>query len=59
MIIQSKAELPFHIELIGFSDEEGCRFHTTYLGSKAVAGSFDNATLHIKDEAEFPCRSDS
>jgi allantoate deiminase len=50
-IIQSKAELPFHIELIGFCDEEGCRFHTTYLGSKVVAGSFDQATLHTKDEA--------
>jgi allantoate deiminase len=49
--IQSKTELPFHIELIGFSDEEGCRFHTTYLGSKVVAGSFDQATLHTKDEA--------
>ena len=50
-IIQSKTELPFHIELIGFSDEEGCRFHTTYLGSQAIAGSFDNATLHTKDAA--------
>src|SRR5687767_1019617 len=34
-IIRSKTELPFHIELIGFCDEEGYRFHTTYLGSKA------------------------
>jgi allantoate deiminase len=50
-IIQSKTELPFHIELIGFSDEEGCRFHTTYLGSKVVAGSFDKAALHTKDAA--------
>jgi allantoate deiminase len=49
-VIQSKTQLPFHIELIGFSDEEGCRFHTTYLGSKAVTGSFDNAILHTKDE---------
>jgi allantoate deiminase len=50
-IIQTKTELPFHIELIGFSDEEGCRFHTTYLGSKVVAGSFDNVALHTKDAA--------
>ncbi|MEP7374478.1 MAG: allantoate amidohydrolase [Chitinophagaceae bacterium] len=48
-IIQAKTELPFHVELIGFSDEEGCRFHTTYLGSKIVGGSFDNTTLHTKD----------
>jgi allantoate deiminase len=50
-LIQSKTALPFHIELIGFCDEEGCRFHTTYLGSKAVAGSFDPSMLGIKDEA--------
>lgn len=50
-IIQSKTELPFHIELIGFCDEEGCRFHTTYLGSKVVAGSFDIAILDTKDIA--------
>ena len=49
-LIQSKKELPFHIELIGFCDEEGCRFHTTYLGSKAVAGSFDKEILDAKDE---------
>ncbi|MFC0774294.1 M20 family metallo-hydrolase [Terrimonas alba] len=50
-LVQSKTTLPFHIELIGFCDEEGCRFHTTYLGSKAVAGCFDNHLLQIKDEA--------
>lgn len=50
-IIQSKTELSFHIELIGFCDEEGCRFHTTYLGSKVLAGSFDTATLNMQDAA--------
>ncbi len=44
-----KAELPFHIELIAFSDEEGVRFHTTYLGSKVVAGSFDQSWLTRTD----------
>jgi len=48
-LIQTKAELPFHIELIGFCDEEGCRFHTTYLGSNVVAGSFNIASLDTKD----------
>lgn len=46
----SKTALPFHIELIGFCDEEGVRFHTTYLGSKVVTGSFDNSILDAKDE---------
>jgi allantoate deiminase len=55
-IIESKKELPFHIELIGFCDEEGCRFHTTYLGSKAVAGSFDVSLLDVKDAAGVSLR---
>jgi hydantoinase/carbamoylase family amidase len=50
-IVRSKTELPFHVELIAFCDEEGCRFHTTYLGSKAVAGSFDEVALKKKDDA--------
>jgi len=45
----SAATIPFHIELISFSDEEGVRFYTTYLGSKVVAGSFDNDLLDKKD----------
>lgn len=49
-IIQEKEKLPFHIELIAFCDEEGARFHTTYLGSKVVAGSFDRGVLNRKDE---------
>ena len=49
-IIQARIELPFHIELIAFSDEEGVRFHTTYLGSKVVAGTFETSLLHTKDE---------
>jgi allantoate deiminase len=32
--------LPFAIEVVGFSEEEGVRFHTTYLGSRALAGNF-------------------
>lgn len=50
-LIQQRTPLPFHIELIAFCDEEGCRFHTTYLGSKVVAGSFDN-TLFGKQDAK-------
>jgi hydantoinase/carbamoylase family amidase len=49
-LIQQRTSLPFHIELIAFSDEEGCRFHTTYLGSKVVAGGFD-CNLLVKQDA--------
>lgn len=30
--------LPFHLEVVGFSDEEGVRYQTTYLGSRAMCG---------------------
>ena len=50
-LIAQKTDLPFHIELIAFSDEEGVRFHTTYLGSKVVAGAFDESLLARSDAA--------
>lgn len=49
-LIQSKKELPFNLEIIAFSEEEGVRFHTAYLGSKAVAGVFDPHLLEYKDD---------
>ncbi|ALW83645.1 Zn-dependent hydrolase [Hymenobacter sedentarius] len=49
-LISQRADLPFHIELIAFSDEEGVRFHTTYLGSEVVTGAFDHAMLARRDE---------
>ncbi len=48
-IIHQGIKLPFNLELIAFSDEEGVRFHTTYLGSKVVTGAFDPATLQKTD----------
>jgi allantoate deiminase len=41
--------LPFAIEVIAFADEEGLRFSSTYLGSRAVAGTFDTAELDRTD----------
>ncbi len=41
--------LPFAIEVVGFSDEEGTRFGATMLGSRALTGSFDHALLALKD----------
>jgi len=43
--------LPFAIEVIAFADEEGVRFNSTLLGSRAVAGTFD-PTLLDKTDAE-------
>ena len=41
--------LPFAVEVIGFSDEEGVRFGVPFLGSRALAGSLDEDTLALKD----------
>jgi allantoate deiminase len=41
--------LPFAIEVVGFADEEGLRFHTAYLGSTAFAGTFDRNALGLTD----------
>jgi allantoate deiminase len=42
---------PFAIEVTGFADEEGVRFASTLLGSRAVAGTFNERVLASKDEA--------
>lgn len=41
--------LPFAIEVVGFADEEGVRFASTLLGSRAVAGTFDESVLATCD----------
>jgi allantoate deiminase len=41
--------LPAAIELLAFADEEGLRYRTAYLGSAAVAGTFDPAWLDLTD----------
>ncbi len=41
--------LPFHLEVIGFAEEEGVRFRSTFIGSSAVAGRFDMGVLDLAD----------
>jgi allantoate deiminase len=41
--------LPFALDVLGFSDEEGLRYGTAYLGSRAVAGTFDPGLLALRD----------
>jgi allantoate deiminase len=48
---RKKRRLPFAIEVVGFADEEGVRYQTAYLGSKALAGCFDARDLKRKDAA--------
>ena len=48
--------LPFAIEVVGFGDEEGVRFGSTLLGSRAVAGTFDPALLDKVDASGMTMR---
>ncbi len=41
--------LPFAVEVVGFSDEEGTRFGATMLGSRALTGHFDHSLLDLRD----------
>src|SRR6202035_5637501 len=41
--------LPFHLEVIGFSEEEGVRFSAPYLGSSAIAGCFNETVFGRQD----------
>ena len=42
-------KLPFHLDVIAFSEEEGVRFSSSFLGSSAVAGRFDPRLLERCD----------
>ncbi|MGC3874169.1 allantoate amidohydrolase [Halomonas sp. GXIMD04776] len=41
--------LPYGIEVVAFGDEEGTRFQSTLIGSRALAGTFDPASLESRD----------
>ena len=41
--------LPFALEVVAFSDEEGTRFGTALLGSRALAGTWDDEWWNLTD----------
>ena len=41
--------LPFAIEVIAFSEEEGVRFGTPFIGSRALVGRLDDQLLDMQD----------
>ncbi|MBK1881279.1 M20 family metallo-hydrolase [Luteolibacter pohnpeiensis] len=41
--------LPFPVHVLGFSDEEGVRFQSTYLGSRGVIGELESWQLEQRD----------
>jgi allantoate deiminase len=42
--------LPFGIEVVGFSEEEGVRFGVPFIGSRALVGRVDDELLGRKDQ---------
>lgn len=44
-----KGALPFAIKVIAFADEEGARFQSAYLGSRALTGSLTEKDLALVD----------
>lgn len=50
-VVQSLGDqtLPFDLEVVGFSEEEGVRFSMPYFGSHTVAGTFDPGWLELTD----------
>ena len=46
---QHGEKLPFHLDVIGFAEEEGVRFKSTFLGSNAIIGQFDLSLLDRVD----------
>ena len=49
-------KLPFGIEVIGFSEEEGVRFGVPFIGSRALVGTVDEELLERKDERGISVR---
>jgi allantoate deiminase len=48
--------LPFGIEVVGFSEEEGVRFGTPFIGSRALVGRLDEDLLARQDANKISVR---
>ena len=50
-------QLPYGIEVVGFSEEEGVRFGTPFIGSRALTGRLDKKLLSRKDPRGISVRT--
>ena len=48
-LAQQGRRLPFHVEVVGFAEEEGQRYKATFLGSGALIGHFNHGWLEQTD----------
>lgn len=51
------AKLPFAVEVVGFSEEEGVRFASAYLGSEGYTGRLKAESLGLKDRGGITVRA--
>jgi allantoate deiminase len=49
MLVESKTALPFSLDIIAFSEEEGVRYETPYIGSRAMVGELPHELLRKPD----------
>jgi len=56
-IRRSGRQLPFALEVIGFTDEEGTRFGNALFGSRAFAGRWDEAWWDLEDRKGVSLRA--
>lgn len=55
-IADSARQLPFALEVVGFTDEEGTRFGNALFGSRAFAGQVGEPWLALRDRAGVSVR---
>ncbi|MFZ0322144.1 MAG: allantoate amidohydrolase [Candidatus Sulfotelmatobacter sp.] len=48
--------LPFAVEVVGFSEEEGVRFGIPFIGSRALVGRLDEGLLNVCDAQDISVR---
>ncbi len=49
LLNENAIKLGFNIDIVGFGDEEGTRFGTTLIGSRAVSGNWDPTWSRLRD----------
>lgn len=49
-IIRHRVALPYHVDVVAFSEGEGVRFHSAHFGSKALVGNFDEQLIFLEDD---------
>ena len=51
-----RTDIPFAIEVVGFSEEEGVRFGIPFIGSRGLVGRLDSHLLDAKDSSGMSVR---